>query len=133
MSNKPVTRFNHLTLGTRDVIATRDFFIQTLGWKLVVRPGNIEVEAAWLELSEGQQIHILHVPNFEVSPFEKEFGRHVAVDYPLAEFPALKERLVAHGAELIAPIRKTPFERFFFKMPEGYLFEVVDSAREPEG
>ena len=135
MRSGPLTRIHHFTMATRDVIASRDFFIATLGWKAVSRPGNIEMNAAWLELpgSGGQQLHLLHVPDFEPSPFEREFGRHLAVEIPLSEFESLKERLAAHGAELISPGRETPFERFFFKDPNGYVFEVVDADREPEG
>jgi catechol 2,3-dioxygenase-like lactoylglutathione lyase family enzyme len=48
-----VTRFHHFTLATRDVIASRDFFVDTFGLKVVRRPGNIEMEAAWLELADG--------------------------------------------------------------------------------
>lgn len=30
------------------------------------------------------------------------------------------------GAELITAKRPTPFERFFFREPNGYVFEVID-------
>ena len=43
--------FAHLTLATRDVIASRDFFAVTLGWEPIERPGNIDVEAAWLRIA----------------------------------------------------------------------------------
>jgi catechol 2,3-dioxygenase-like lactoylglutathione lyase family enzyme len=43
----------------------------------------------------------------------------------VAQFPALKQRLRDHGAELIEPRRETPFERFFFRDPNGSVFEVV--------
>jgi hypothetical protein len=114
------------------VIASRDFFLNTLDWKQIPRPGNIDIQAAWLDIGDGQQLHLLHKEGFEASPFEAEFGRHFAFDYPLDEFPALKERLLAHGAELIDPIRETPFERFFFREPNGYIFEMVSANREPE-
>jgi len=42
------------------------------------------------------------------------------------------ERLAKRGAELIDPIRETPFERFFFRDPNGYIFEVVDADHAPE-
>ena len=128
----PLTRLHHFTLATSDVIRSREFFLNTLGWKQITRPGNIDIEAAWLDIGDGQQLHLLHVKEFEASPFEAEFGRHFAFDYPLSAFPGLKERLLANGAELIDPIRETPFERFFFKEPNGYIFEVVDADREPE-
>ena len=124
--------FAHLTLATRDVEKSREFFINALGWQPVNRPGNIGGEAAWLSMGPDQELHLLRVADFEPSPFEKEFGRHLAVEFPLAEFPELKRRLEERGAELIDPIRETPFERFFFRSPEGYMFEVVDADRQPE-
>ena len=35
--------------------------------------------------------------------------------------------------ELITPVRPTPFERFFFRCPDGYVFEVVPAGRPTEG
>ena len=132
MDTPLLTRLHHLTLATRDVIASKDFFLHTLRWEQIPRPGNIDIESAWLDIGDGQQLHLLHVEDFEPSPFEAEFGRHFAFDYPLAEFQPLKERLVDNGAELINPIRQTPFERFFFREPNGYIFEIVDADRQPE-
>ncbi|MCP3693945.1 MAG: hypothetical protein GY917_17205, partial [Planctomycetaceae bacterium] len=36
------------------------------------------------------------------------------------------QRLTENGADLIDPQRETPFERFFFRDPNGYIFEVID-------
>ena len=122
----------HFPLAPRDVIASRAFFAGTLGWEPSERPGNIDVEAAWLRITAGQELHLLRVPDFEPSGFEREFGRHFAVEFPGDGFAGLKERLAKRGAELINPIRETPFERFFFRDPNGYIFEVVDANRTPE-
>jgi hypothetical protein len=123
--------FAHLTLPTRYVDRTASFFERTLGYARNPVPGNTPVEALWLDIGRGQEMHVFYVEGFAVSAFEREFGRHVAVFHPLADFPALKERLTAEGAELIEPLRATPFERFFFREPvNGYVFEVVDAARE---
>ena len=124
--------FAHLTLATSDVILSRDFFAGTLGWEPIERPGNIDVEGAWLRIAPGQELHLLRVLDFVPSEFEREFGRHVAVEYPADGFAGLKERLAEWGAELIDPIRETPFDRFFFRDPNGYIFEVVDANRTPE-
>ncbi len=118
--------FAHLTIATRDVRRTSEFFQQTLGWPSIRMPGNVDLEADWLTIAHGQQLHILHVAEFEPSPFEQEFGRHFAIFHAGADFPALKNRLIEHGAALIDPIRETPFERFFFRDPNGYMFEVID-------
>ena len=69
----------HFTPAKRDVIATRDFFAETLGWEPITRPDNVEVDAAWLRIAPGQELHLLRVPDFEPSDFEREFGRHFAV------------------------------------------------------
>ena len=124
--------FAHLTIATRDVRRTAAFYENALGWPRVAAPANApaHLNVAWVEVGPGnQQIHILHVPDFSPSPFEAEFGRHVAVFHPAADFPALKRRLADHGATLMDPIRPTPFERFFFRDFNGYVFEVI--AKEP--
>ena len=40
-------------------------------------PGNSPVEALWLDIGRGQEMHVFYVAGFEASPFEGEFGRHV--------------------------------------------------------
>jgi catechol 2,3-dioxygenase-like lactoylglutathione lyase family enzyme len=120
----------HLTLPTREVEKTASFLEQTLGYVRDPVPENVPDETVWLNIDRGQQIHVFFVDGFEVSPFEQEFGRHVAVFHPLGDFAALRERLRQRGAELIEPLRPTPFERFFFREPiNGYFFEVIDQAR----
>jgi catechol 2,3-dioxygenase-like lactoylglutathione lyase family enzyme len=115
----------HFTLATRDVATTARFFSAAMGWQPVDRPNNIPLQAAWLGIAPGQELHLLFVEGFTPSPFEAEFGRHFAVGYPRWEFPDLKTRLRELGADLIAPLREAPFERFFFRDPNGYVFEVV--------
>ena len=118
----------HITLATRDVAKSQAFFAATLGWRPIERPNNIGQPAAWLEIEPNQELHLIEVAEFEPSPFEDEYGRHLAVAFDSREFAELKSRLVAHGAELIAPVRTTPFERFFFRDPNGYIFEVVPAG-----
>jgi catechol 2,3-dioxygenase-like lactoylglutathione lyase family enzyme len=121
---------SHLTLATRDVEKTALFLEQTLGYQRDAVPENVMDPAVWLNIGNGQQIHLIFVEDFEVSPFEREFGRHVAVYHPLARFEQLKQAIVQRGGELIAPLRATPFERLFFREPvNGYVFEVIDQAR----
>jgi len=122
----------HFTLAARDVRASESFFSETLGWRPIRRPDNIDRPAAWLEIPPGQELHLVEVANFEPSPFEAEFGRHVALAVPPAAFAALKQRLRAHGATLIEPQGETPFARFFFRDPNGYVFEVVAADHPPE-
>jgi catechol 2,3-dioxygenase-like lactoylglutathione lyase family enzyme len=119
--------FAHLTLATRDVPATREFFERVLGWTALHQPGNIDTAAAWLEIAPGQQVHLLRVEAFEASPFEQEYGRHLAMLRPRVEFDEIQEKLQQEGVEIIPPLRATPFDRFFFRDPNGYMFEIIDA------
>jgi catechol 2,3-dioxygenase-like lactoylglutathione lyase family enzyme len=123
----------HITLATRDVAQSRAFFVATLGWRPIERPNNIGQPAAWLEIARGQELHLIEIHDFQPSPFEREYGRHLAIEVEEREFPAVKSRLREQGAKLIAPLRPTPFERFFFEDPNGYIFEVVAASHSPEG
>ena len=122
----------HMTIATRNVEATCKFFEAVLDWPRISRPENIHCRAAWLRIAPSQELHLIEVDDFQPSRFEQEFGRHIAVEFPRSEFDALKARLTEHGAELIAPQRDTPFDRFFFKDPNGYAFEVVETNRPSE-
>jgi catechol 2,3-dioxygenase-like lactoylglutathione lyase family enzyme len=124
--------FAHLTLATSEVARTAAFFSESFGWPYLETPANSPVEVLWLEIGPDQQIHMIFVPAFQPSPFENEFGRHVAVFFPLAGFDALRQRLLERGAVMVEELRRAPFERFFFREPiNGYLFEVIDEARAP--
>jgi len=120
----------HFTLATREVQRTAGFLERTLRYPRNPVPANSPVEIAWLDIGNGQEIHVIYTEGFTPSRFELEFGRHFAVFHPLDDFPGLKQRLIAEGAEIVAPLRPTAFERFFFREPvNGYLFEVIDAGR----
>lgn len=117
----------HLTLATQHVERTAAFLEDTLGYARRPVPKNSPVDAQWITLGRGQDIHIVRVEGYQASPFEGEFGRHIAVFHPKRDFPALRARLAERGAEVFDPERTTPFDRFFFREPvNGYVFEVIE-------
>ena len=122
--------FAHLTLPTRHVEETTSFLEKALGYARKPAPANSPVDVHWLDIGHGQELHVFFVDGFVASPFEGEFGRHVALFHPVNDFPALRQRIIAAGGELIEPLRTTPFERVFFREPvNGYVFELVDDSR----
>jgi len=125
--------FAHLTLPSQHVQKTASFLEHTLGYSRDSVPPNVPIETVWLNIGRGQQMHVFYVEGFQVSPFENEFGRHIALFYPLDGFGGLKERLRERGAEIFDALRPTPFERFFFREPvNGYVFEVIEEKRSKE-
>ena len=122
--------FAHLTLPTQRVEETTRFLERTLGYPRKPVPANSPVDARWIDIGQGQELHVFFVEGFVVSPFEAEFGRHVALFHPLDDFSALRQRITEAGGELVEPLRPTPFERLFFREPiNGYLFELIDDER----
>jgi catechol 2,3-dioxygenase-like lactoylglutathione lyase family enzyme len=116
----------HLTLPTAEVEATARFLQEMLGYRRDPAPPNSPVETVWLSVGAGQQLHIVYVENFVVSPFEGEFGRHIAILLPAQETIALRKRLAGAGAQVLDPMRPSAQERFFFREPvNGYVFEVI--------
>jgi predicted enzyme related to lactoylglutathione lyase len=123
--------FAHLTLPTQDVERTAAFLEKTLGYGRNPPPSNSPVPTVWMNIGRGQEMHVVYVEAFRVSGFEGEFGRHIAVFHPVDDFPALKQRIIENGGELIEPLRPTPHQRIFFREPvNGYVFEVIDQARQ---
>ncbi|MFI4873826.1 MAG: VOC family protein [Blastopirellula sp. JB062] len=116
----------HFTLATRDAESTASLLTHIFGWPQIGVPGNTEVLAIWLDIGQGQQLHVLQIDGFEISSFEREFGRHFAFFFPAAELPKIRQRLADANIAVIPPIRETPFERFFFQDPVGYMWEVID-------
>jgi hypothetical protein len=45
-------------------------------------------------------------------------------------FPRAICSRAARASGVIDPLRETPFERFFFRDPNGYIFEVVETAHD---
>ncbi|MGI9243257.1 MAG: VOC family protein [Verrucomicrobiales bacterium] len=116
----------HLTLATRDVAATAEFYRHIFRWNNTAKAKNSAIDVEWLDIGQGQQLHIIGVPDFEISASEGEYGRHIAFFVPAIELASLKQRLAGRGARLCDAERPTPFERFFFTDPNGYTIEVID-------
>ena len=122
--------FAHLTLPTQHVEETTRFLEKALGYSRKSVPANSPVDVRWLDIGHGQELHVFFVEGFVVSPYEAEFGRHVALFHPIEDFTAMRQRIVDAGGELVDALRETPFERVFFREPvNGYLLEVIDSER----
>ena len=122
--------FAHLTLPTQHVEETTRFLEKALGYPRKSVPANSPVDVRWLDIGHGQELHVFFVEGFVVSPYEAEFGRHVALFHPIEDFPAMRQRIIDAGGELVEALRETPFERVFFREPvNGYLLEVIENER----
>jgi catechol 2,3-dioxygenase-like lactoylglutathione lyase family enzyme len=117
----------HLTFACRDIERSAAFLEAVMGWPRAPVPENAAGMVVWLTIAEGQELHIIKVDDFEPSPFEREYGRHLAIAVSTDEMTAIKARLAAHDSAIIPPIRPTPHERFFFREPGSYVIEVINA------
>ena len=117
----------HCTLATRSVETTRNFLTEVFDFQPIIKPSNIPMKADWVQAGPGQEIHILEIDGFEVSPFEDEFGRHLAFTFGSEKNATIIERLKTKGVPIIDPKRPGPIRRFFCKDPNGYVFEVIEN------
>jgi catechol 2,3-dioxygenase-like lactoylglutathione lyase family enzyme len=117
--------FAHVTLATSDVAATVAFLQEVFGWPLMERPSNARSTGAWLEVAPDQELHLNLVEDFAPPVGEGEYGRHVALSFADSQLNGIRAALGRLGAEIIEPQRATPFRRFFFRDPNGYVFEVI--------
>ena len=60
----------HFTLATRDIDRTAAFLERTLGYARKRLPPNVVGDAIWLDIGGGQELHVLHVPDFAMSAFD---------------------------------------------------------------
>src|SRR4051812_28671377 len=65
--HNPGMSLAHLTLPTQNVDGTASFFERTLGYARNPVPGNSPVEALWLDIGRGQEMHVFYVDQFAVS------------------------------------------------------------------
>ena len=84
-----------------------------------------EADADEAEEKDERQVDYL-TPFLAGAAQPKDPSREEAQGARDACLKALKERLLERGAELIEPLRETPHERFFFRDPNGYIFEVME-------
>ena len=75
----------HFALAVRDVPRRRGSSSQrSSGGRSTVRATSRCFGLA--RVAPGQEVHLLEVADYSPSPFEREYGRHIAVSMPRASF-----------------------------------------------
>ena len=115
-----------ITLSTRNV-PTSVAFSRTLAGS-GARPGNIGTTAAWLR-SPRDRAAPDRGSAFEPSPFEKSLAG-ISPSLSRWQFPV--ERALQAMGRIDRALRETPLT-FFFRDPNGYVFEVVEENHDEPG
>ncbi len=125
-------RLDHVTIRTRNIVATRDFFRDVFDLEAGERPQAIRrIPGAWL-YSEGQPlVHIIGSRGNGLDHAAEAID-HVGLRLEgYGEFRAKLDRLgIRYSTMDLADIQE---RRLFFHAPGGPLLEAVFSEPVPEG
>lgn len=119
---------DHTTIRTRDIVATKDFFVGVFDLKVGKRPNIIERNIAgyWLYAGENPIIHIIQSsPRFSsASNYGSEAIDHTAFFmHGYDAFKAKLERLNINYSPMELPDINE--RRIFLQTPTGILLETV--------
>jgi catechol 2,3-dioxygenase-like lactoylglutathione lyase family enzyme len=121
--------FDHVTLPTREFDATVKFVERVLEFPRIAAPENLPIRAAWYDVGDYQQLHVLERVEPDVAAArpasEDEFARHIAFRFPQARWLRIRNQLAAKHVDIIPPKRESDVSRFFVLDPNGYCLEFV--------
>lgn len=125
---------DHVSIITKDVEASRQFYCNVLGMEEVPRPTNFTFGGAWFRKG-GAEIHLVHVdaatqevgdaenvgkPNGDVT-----FARHFA--FRINDMDAFAQRLEEHGISFAWGPRNRGDDAWqaYLYDPDGHMIEVT--------
>lgn len=147
MKEFELQNINHLALVCKDVVATLDFYSNTLGLSLVKvmkMPGD--GKHFFFDIGNGGTLAFFWFPNApeaapgiaSMSPDAHLTGNiatahasmnHVAFNVPLEKLEKYRENLIAKGIQ-VTPISNADFiSSFYFFDPNGILLEFAANVR----
>ena len=117
-----ILHLNHVARTTKNLEASRRFYIDVLGCVEISRPG-FSFNGAWLYLA-GMQFHLIEDPATPDSPAGiNTRENHVA--FAVGDVEAMEGRLrglgIAYRRNLIAD---RGIHQIFFRDPDGWLIEI---------
>jgi glyoxylase I family protein len=127
------TAFHHFQLTVTDIEKSRAFYGGLLGLRELQRP-EFPFAGAWFELANGQELHIVRVPNpiWRPPAAMEIFETHIALR--VASFRGALEKLHAAGFHenlpadhplkmVIKPHPPTGYPQVYFFDPDRHLLE----------
>jgi catechol 2,3-dioxygenase-like lactoylglutathione lyase family enzyme len=113
---------NHIARTTKNLEASRRFYIDVLGCHEITRPA-FSFAGAWLYVA-GLQFHLIEDLNTPDSP-EGINTRESHLAFVVANLEAMEQRLREHGV----PYRRSMIEdrkihQIFFRDPDGWMIEI---------
>lgn len=120
----PVTGLLHAGFLVSDLATARGFYETVIGLTPMPRPDDMPYPGAWYDLGDGQQLHLMCLPNPDADALRPEHGgrdRHVA--FGVTRVADLRTRLDAAG--IAYSVSKSGRPALFCRDPDGNTLEFV--------
>ena len=117
-----LTNFDHFTIRTDDLSATRDFYVDVLGFVDGYRP-PFDFPGNWLYLEDRPVIHVVHIDSADVDDPGSGAVDHVAFRGADADALAahLDDRAIKYRQ---AEVPSLELKQFFIQDPNGITVEI---------
>jgi catechol 2,3-dioxygenase-like lactoylglutathione lyase family enzyme len=115
----------HAGLLVGDLARARQFYEDVLGLVPCPRP-DLPYPGAWYDLGDGQQLHLMQLPNPDAGTARPEHGgrdRHIALG--VRDVAALRARLDA--ARIVCTPSKSGRPALFCRDPDANTLEFVEA------
>ncbi|MHB1094173.1 VOC family protein [Thiobacillus sp.] len=120
-----VTAVLHAGLLVSDLARAKVFYESVLGLNLYPNRPALPYPGAWYDLGGGQQLHLMQLPDPDVTSVRPEHGgrdRHIAL--AVSNMAALKSRLDAAGVKYTAS--KSGRTALFCRDPDANTLEFIE-------
>lgn len=118
-----VCGFNHVSVLVTDTRRAVAFYHGVLGLPLVARPA-LDFQGAWLDLGNGQQLHLLEQPAQPRGDRERHGGRDYHFALYVTDLDALMDALTA--LEVAFTASRSGRRALFCRDPDGNAVELVE-------
>ena len=135
-------RLHHAAFVVSDLAATRDFYVNVLGFEEIHRPTDFVFHGGYFRLGEAE-IHVVqektpgrlrdNAPNWETDELQTGLVHHVAI--MVDSFEPYLEALRARGLERVGGfrVRDDFIEQVYIADPDGNVIELLQQLDEPTG
>jgi catechol 2,3-dioxygenase-like lactoylglutathione lyase family enzyme len=117
-----ITGLNHIARTTKDLEASKRFYIDVLGCKEISRPA-FSFAGSWLYLA-GLQFHLIEDLQAQKCP-ETINTRTSHIAFHVQDLDTMEQRLRDHGIQYLrSGIQDRKIDQIFFHDPDGWMIEI---------